>query len=77
MDERTLYKAWGQRIAERRRLLNLHQSDLAAMVGVSQQRISTYETGERRPPDALRPKLAAALQSDVAELFAYEQEPAA
>ncbi len=38
----------GQRVAERRRLLNLSRSDLANHVGYSYQQIQKYETGANR-----------------------------
>lgn len=72
MDTTSLYKAWGARVAARRNELEIHQAALAAMVGTTQQTISNIETGYRRPSDALRPKIAAALGVDVLDLFPYE-----
>lgn len=77
MDTATLYLTWGERIRRARLAAQLNQAELAAAVGTSQQRISQYETGVRRVPDVLRPKLAAALDVDVAELFTYEDRAVA
>lgn len=73
MDTETLYRMWGERIRAARIEAKMNQADLAEAVGTSQQRISQYETGARRLPDVLRPRIAEALKVDVAELFAYDE----
>lgn len=72
MDTASLYKTWGARVAARREALGMKQSALADKVGTTQQTISNIETGYRRPSDALRPKIAEALGTDVLDLFPYE-----
>lgn len=72
MSDHDLYRTWGERIRSRREAKGLKQSALAEAIGTSQQRISQWEQGDRRPPDAVRLKLAEALGTTVADLFPYE-----
>lgn len=55
----------------RRIELGLEQIPVATQVGVHQATWSNWETGLKLPSDRYRPRIAATLQIDVAELFAY------
>ena len=52
----------GSRIKNRRKKLNLSQSDLADAVGISYAQIGRYETKGVQPPAATLQKIADALQ---------------
>ncbi len=63
----------GQRIAERRKLLNLSRSDLANHVGYSYQQIQKYETGANRVSASVLYEFSQAL--DVPVSFFFEGLP--
>jgi transcriptional regulator with XRE-family HTH domain len=63
------FKAFGRRIAERRKELNLTQVQLAEALGVAQQTYACYETGTRRIPLSLLPVLAQTLMTDIEVLL--------
>ncbi len=63
----------GQRIAERRRLLNLSRSDLANHIGYSYQQIQKYEQGANRVSASVLYEFSHAL--DVPVLFFFEGFP--
>lgn len=58
-----------ERFRKRRRACDLHQSQLAAKVGIAQSDISRIEAGGWIPPTDIRDLLAAALGTTVDELF--------
>jgi putative transcriptional regulator len=60
---------WGDNVRSRRKQLALTQRQLARACGVTQQTISSIETGEQMPRDRLKVRLAEALEQDVTELF--------
>lgn len=70
-------QVWGERIKAARKAQDWTQADLAREVGISHQMVASIEQATRVPSDALRIRLAAALDVDVHTLFSYEQEPAA
>lgn len=61
------------RIRELRRERGITQAQLAALLGVQQNTASQWETGDRRPSSSILPRLAAALDCTIDEL--YEQVP--
>lgn len=71
-----LASQWGARITERRTAAGMSRATLAAAVGCHRQHIYKLENGEHAPSDALRIKLAAALNTTVPELFSYEDAAA-
>lgn len=68
-------KRLGRRMAEQRKNLGLTQQQVADMVGLSFQQISSYETGHRRPPRDRIPRLAEVLRIPVEEFFDPEDLP--
>lgn len=74
----SLGEIWGARIAERRQAQGFATQDRFAEVltalaprPASQQAISSWERGIATPRDDMKPAIAAALGTTVAELFAY------
>ncbi len=59
-------------IRDRREALNLSQSQLARLVGVSSQALWPVEAGQRPPWPALRKRLASTLGCSESELFPAE-----
>jgi transcriptional regulator with XRE-family HTH domain len=68
---------WGQRVAERRRSLDLNQSQLASLAGIGQPAVSKIERDAVAVPDATKARIARALGCRIATLFPYEDEVAA
>lgn len=74
---KTTLASWGDEIVRRRKAANLTQKDLAALIETTQQHLSLIERGSVSPGDDMRIRIAAALQTTVAELFPYpDQVPA-
>jgi transcriptional regulator with XRE-family HTH domain len=68
-DGNQYFKAFGRRIAERRKEVGLTQVELAEALGVAQQTYACYETGTRRIPLSLLPVLAHTLTTDIESLL--------
>ena len=58
----------GKRITQRRKSLNMTQTDLGELLSVTQQQVAAYEKGEKRIPASRLPVLADALAMDLKEL---------
>jgi transcriptional regulator with XRE-family HTH domain len=69
---RSTTTTWGERVRARRKELGLSLADVARRAGCDISVLSRIENGIRGVSDALKPRLAAALETDPAELFAYE-----
>lgn len=70
MADETIYKAFGQAVAVRRRQLDLKQADLAARVGMSRASIANIESGRQNVLLHVAYALAEALDyADVSELL--------
>ncbi|MBS0211590.1 MAG: helix-turn-helix domain-containing protein [Proteobacteria bacterium] len=67
--EKAFYAALGQRIAERRKALDITQVELAATLGIAQQTMAHYEGGVSRIAVAMLSQLALALDTTVEELI--------
>lgn len=66
---------FGQRLRAAREALGLAEAEVAARIGnIRQQQVSRWETGQQRPLDATRPRLAAALEIEMAELQQWLNE---
>lgn len=66
-------RLWGQQIRERRLELGFTMAELAAMVDCSLSAISRYESGTRGVSDAMKARIALALQVPINELFAFPE----
>lgn len=68
-DEKDYFKLLGARVAQLRRDHGLTQAQLAEALGISQQRVGSYEVGRRRIPVSMLQSLAQALSMAVDELL--------
>ncbi len=68
-DERTFFIALGARINRLRKDQGITQVQLAEQLGVSQQTITAYESGNRRVPISHLPRLAALLGESIEVLI--------
>ena len=75
--EKAFYAALGQRIAERRKALDITQVELAATLGIAQQTMAHYEGGVSRIAVAMLSQLAAALDTTIEELIGTPNKRAA
>lgn len=66
--------SFGNKIFEQRSKLNLSQSELANMVGVTNKAVSKWETGKSKPTTNVIRKLAALFNMDVNELLSTRDE---
>src|ERR1039458_5610971 len=73
--EKAFCKAFGARIAQRRRELGLTQVQTAAALGIAQQTYAHYEVGRFRVPVTLLPALARVLATDTNSLLPVESTP--
>ena len=71
-DERQFSVEMGERIAQLRKARNLTQTQLAEVLGVKQQTVTGYESGSRRIPVSMLPKLARMLEVSLDVLFGEE-----
>jgi transcriptional regulator with XRE-family HTH domain len=69
MTDKDVLRALGRSINQRRKLLRLSEQQLAAVVGVSENRIRRIEQGQHNPTVVLLAKIAAALRTRVSALF--------
>lgn len=67
--ERSFYADLGQRIAERRKALDITQVELAATLGIAQQTMAHYEGGVSRIAVETLSQLAVALDTTVEDLI--------
>lgn len=67
--EKTFYATLGQRIAERRKALDITQVELAATLGIAQQTMAHYEGGVSRIAVATLSQLAIALDTNIEDLI--------
>jgi transcriptional regulator with XRE-family HTH domain len=73
VDDRQLPQFFGQRLRHARRRAHLSQEDLGIRLGVRQDTISHYETGQCRPDLTIVWRLALILQVDVGYFFPAER----
>lgn len=76
-DERAFFAALGGRIARLRKDQDITLTQLAELIGVTQQTINSYETGRRRVPVSLLPAIAKRLGVAVEALLADDSKAAA
>ena len=68
-EERAFFVAFGERLAVLRKDRSITQVQLAETLGVSQQAITAYESGQRRVPISTLPSLADTLDISIEELI--------
>jgi transcriptional regulator with XRE-family HTH domain len=68
-EERAFFVAFGERLAALRKERQLTQVQLAEQLGVSQQAVTAYESGQRRVPISTLPPLADTLGVSIEELI--------
>lgn len=66
-----IHDEWRSRIRARRLELELSQETLAERLNLRQARVSDIERGAQVPSDALKIRLATALETTVDALFSY------
>lgn len=74
--EKSFFLALGTRIAQLRKEQGLTQTQLAELLGVSQQTITSFEKGRRRVAVSALTTIARALAVSVEELLGDEKQPA-
>lgn len=62
------------RIEEIRKMRGIRQEELAKMLGVSRQTVSSLETGRYNPSISLAFKVARCFGLTIEEVFIYEEE---
>lgn len=73
-EERAFFVAMGERITKLRKAHNLTQTQLAEVLGVTQQTVQAYEAGSRRIPVSALPMVARTLSVSLMELFGEEPQ---
>lgn len=68
-DEKLFFKQLGARIAQLRKERGLTQTQLAELLGLTQQMVASYEVGRRRVPVSLLLAVADALTISIEELI--------
>jgi transcriptional regulator with XRE-family HTH domain len=74
--DRPFFQALGERVARLRKEHGLTQAQLAEQLGVSQQLVAAYESGERCVPTDTLPRIATALGVSLEELMGTGNGPA-
>ena len=62
------------RLKEYRAKINVNQTELGKLVGVSRQTISQIERGDYSPSVTLALKIAKVLDAKVEDIFSYEED---
>lgn len=68
-DDRAFFIQLGARITRLRKAQGITQVQLAGQLGVSQQTVTAYESGNRRVPISHLPRLAALLGTSIEDLI--------
>jgi transcriptional regulator with XRE-family HTH domain len=75
--DKAYYVQLGRRIAERRKALGMNQTELAEVLGISQQTMANYEAGIVRVAIAMLPTLAQTLGLTIEELIGADSRKVA
>ncbi|WP_297137418.1 helix-turn-helix transcriptional regulator [Terrisporobacter sp.] len=62
------------RLKEYRAKINVNQTEMGRLVGVSRQTISQIERGDYSPSVTLALKIAKVLEARVEDIFSYEED---
>ena len=74
-DEKEFFVQLGSRMAELRKAAGITQVQMAALLGVSQQTVNSWEVGRRRVPVSALPSIARTLAVSIEELIGEEPRP--
>jgi transcriptional regulator with XRE-family HTH domain len=74
-NDKTFYKALGNKIAALRKEQYVTQVQMAEMLGISQQLVAAYEAGVRKIPASLLPVLSKMFAVSVEELLGMSDKP--
>ena len=74
-DDKVFFKALGKRVAELRKEMDTTQTQLAEILGISQQLIAAYEAGNRKIPASLLPTLAKLFAVPLEQLIGMKELP--
>ena len=74
-DDKTFFKKLGKRIAELRKERGMTQIQLAEALGISQQLVAAYETGDRKVPASMLPMLSKLFAVSLEQLMGMEIRP--
>ena len=72
-DDKIFYQQLGQRVAQLRKELHLTQVQMAQILGISQQLMAAHESGRRKIPASMLPKLSKILDVTLEELLGAKQ----
>lgn len=75
-DEKQFFRQLGSHIAALRKQQNLTQTQLGALLGLTQQMVASYEVGRRRVPVSALPVLARTLSVSIETLIGEKAPPA-
>lgn len=75
-EEQLFFQQLGEKIAKHRKARGLTQTQLAELLGCSQQRVVSLEKGRRRVPVTDLPTLSEGLGISIEELIGIEAQPA-
>ncbi len=74
-DDKSFFKQLGNQVAECRKEIGLTQTQLAEILGISQQMIAAYEAGTRKIPASMLPTLARLFAISLEQLVGIETRP--
>ena len=75
-DDQVFFRAMGQRIAALRKEQHLTQTQLAEILGISQQLVASYEVGRRKVPASMLPVLAQTFAVPAEQLLGMHNQAA-
>lgn len=74
-DDKIFFKQLGRRVADLRKDMDATQTQLAEMLGISQQLIAAYEAGTRKIPASLLPTLSKLFAVPLEQLIGIKELP--
>ena len=75
-DDKQFYKQLGRRVSTLRKEMHLTQVQLCKILGISQQLLANQESGQRRIPASMLPKLAKIFNVSFEELIGTKKTAA-
>ena len=74
-DDKSFYQELGRKVAALRKQQDITQVQLSEILGISQQLVAAYETGQRKIPAVLLPKLSQLFSVTLEELVGITAKP--